>query len=631
MSRWIDDMGHLGEYFAEFSRGDLAAVGPRLDLGDEVPTLTLQKYLNRRGYRGANSKALKEDGAWGNNTEFALKNFLTAYNKQNNAAAAYETLGAGRIILTGGAGKVILAAVKLQGAAPTPPAAIVAKPVKATTTSSRPTEASKPGMVQTPVATIQALLKANGLKVTADGSWGPTTQRLWQALAAKRGLDSTINRAGPDSAWVMPQTVAAFSAPAATASAPSTVSADIVIPVASIQKILKARGVSSFGIADGKYGPKTAAAWSAAASAAGLSPAIARVTGTTARVARAAVDALSVTAPATTATIPTPVASTPSVPTAPVEPVQTRPGAASSPTVAVLLTVVQKAWNRVVQTNPSAGKPVTVTGKWDAKTANALSKLTGVSAGRVAKLLNRKKTAAMLAPTKADQLGQLAQAYESVQSQTSPAPTTTPSTSPTMANVAVSVAKIQQALNAFNGRVDDLLYPVTGEWDDKTKVGYMTMASIPVSGAAGLDQLVSSDRKTVMAASEIAKAVDVLAARWESGRARQAQADAQVPQTSQTQQAPAPQRPAPQVQQEQTFAPVAPPQQESLAPIGSDPNSLSPFPLPPPPPMPEMPAAPPTEAPAASATPESGSNAGLIVGGIAVAASLLYFVVKRRG
>src|SRR3990172_2369488 len=197
MKFWGDDMVTLGEYFAEFN-----AAAPKLDLGEELTILEVQKYLNRRGEKGSNKKALKEDGKWGANTEFALRNFLAAYNRTNNATATYETLGQTKLLLTSNVGKVIRAALKLQGSPAAKPATVTKPklaPVKTASTKKaaapKPTEPSKPGMAQIPVAQVQAVLKANGLKVTTDGAWGPTTQRLWQALAAKRSADPTINRA----------------------------------------------------------------------------------------------------------------------------------------------------------------------------------------------------------------------------------------------------------------------------------------------------------------------------------------------------------------------------------------------------------------------------------------------------
>lgn len=609
---WGDDMATLGEYFAEFN-----AAAPKIDLGEEISILDVQKYLNRRGEKGANKKPLVEDGKWSNDTEFALRNFLAAYNRTNNSAATYQTLGADKLLLTGNVGKVIKAAVKLHG----PTASAVAKPkpktkasAKKKASAAKPTEPSKPGMAQVPVAQIQAVLKANGLKITADGSWGPTTQRLWQALAAKKGADPTINRAGPDSAWIVLDTLTRLSSPQQTASAIATTpSADIVVTVESLQKILKARGVTSFGIVDKKYGPKTAAAWSKTATNVGLSPAISRVTGTTARVSRATYEGLKELPPASTGTVPAPVAvptsSTPTTPVNPVEPPALAPPSPTS-TVAVILSVIQKAWNEAVLSKPDLGKSITVNGKWGSATQNALAKLIGATAAKAAKL-NKKKTAVLLSPTLSEQLGTLASRYDS-RSQAQVQQSAQSNT-----DVSMDVAKIQRALNAFNGRVDELLYPVTGAWDDKTKVGYMTMASIPVSSASGVDQRVSADRRSILGSPEVAKAVEVLAARWDAGRAAQAAQEAQAP-------APPPPAPASQ-QQEQSFAPPVP--EQTYAPPPMQEQTFAPptqEPLPEPELTPQTPLAPVSEQ-------GGGGNVGLIVGGLAVAAGLAYYAAKRKG
>ena len=431
--QWNDDMGSLGEYFAEFSHGDLAAATKqKLDLGDEVPVLVVQRHLNRQGVKGANKKVLVEDGKWGNNTDFALRAWINVYNRTNNAAASFENFGVNKLLIFGGAGKIILAAAKIQGAPSTPapvaraasrPAPVAKAPKAAKAAVPKPTEPSKQGMVQAPVARVQAILKSSGLKLAVDGAWGPTTQRLWQALAGKRSVDPTINRAGPDSAWVMPQTLTALGTPAAVAAAPpaapaQAASATITTRVGALQKIIVARGTRV--AVDGKYGPRTAAAWSALATARGLSPAISRSTGTTAKVAKATYDALlsPPSVPASTGTVPVtkpvpvPTPSVPSVPTSPIAPPPVAAPSHPAGTVAVMIPVIQKAWVMVLRKKPDAGAPVAVDGAWNDGTIAALVKMVGLPPVLIAKRVNRGQTAVYIESRNAELLGMLAQQYD---------------------------------------------------------------------------------------------------------------------------------------------------------------------------------------------------------------------------
>ena len=582
------DMSVLGEYLAEFSHGDLAAAGPNPPRREEVTVLNVQRFLNKLGYQGANNKALVEDGKYGNNTAHALRKYLEQYNRTNNANATFEALGINRIIITGGVGQVVFAPNTPTPAKPKP--AATPAPVVDTT-----------GMAQVSVLKVQQALKANGLTITADGKWGPITQRLWQTLAGQKGLDPKIARATATSAWVIPATLSAIEA--ATPTAPQAIS--ITVKVDVLQKLMNARGRNL--VVDGKYGPKTEAAWKTLADSLGLSPSIARVSATSAKVARATLEAVQAgsATPTGQATITSPVTAPGGQAAPQAAPVPAGPPAQGG-RVAVPLIVVQKAWNEVVLSNPAAGKAQVVNGKYDGQTKVSIQRLTGVAPSKQSTILNPARTAINIAPTTAEQLNTLAQRHDA-RTQQAQAAQTTQAAQTQSQDIPVSVDQVQKALNRFNGRVDDLLYPITGVWDDKTQVGYMSIANISVSAVSGLQQRLSPDKRVIAAAPHVVEAINILARQWEEGRAQAA--------------TPAPQatpQPQPQ-QQEQTFAPPVPPEQPQY--------EEAPQYAPPPPASPQE-----QEVPQpATASPGGGSsNTGLIIGGVAAAAGLAYYLSKRQ-
>ena len=65
------------------------------------------------------------------------------------------------------------------------------------------------GLVRKPVLELQRILNALGWSTTSvkpDGGYGPATTKAWAQSATKRGLNPGCDRAGPDAAWVHPQT-----------------------------------------------------------------------------------------------------------------------------------------------------------------------------------------------------------------------------------------------------------------------------------------------------------------------------------------------------------------------------------------------------------------------------------------
>lgn len=226
----------------------------------------------------------------------------------------------------------------LAGKSPAKKAAAPRQPV------TRPTAASKPGMQKVSVGAVQDILLSLKVGIGAagrDGLWGSNTQNGWVSAAGARGLDPTINRAAPNEAWVMPATFAALAAaaaapkkivgepeapvePPAPAPAPGEPAGNMTAPlsVADIQlSILIPLGWSKKGRDDGKWGPKTQAAWADSAKRRGLDPWTMSKTGAQTVIVRPATYAkLSADAAKKAAPVPAPKKKTPAPsgkPTAP--------------------------------------------------------------------------------------------------------------------------------------------------------------------------------------------------------------------------------------------------------------------------------------------------------------------------
>ncbi len=165
-----------------------------------------------------------------------------------------------------------------------------------------PTNPGKPGQqVVIPVSEVQAILQGLGYKSSAitDGDWGPTTAGLWKEAAAKRKLDGSINRAGQEDAWVMPDTHQALQIEATHGAAPKTTPKApsgpplISAPVDELQLLLRTLGNPKDRISDGKWGPTSKGFWEKEAKARGFSPATSGKTGAkTAKVVRKTLEGL---------------------------------------------------------------------------------------------------------------------------------------------------------------------------------------------------------------------------------------------------------------------------------------------------------------------------------------------------
>jgi hypothetical protein len=161
------------------------------------------------------------------------------------------------------------------------------------------------------VSTLESVLVKNKVTFKGDGKFGPKLQAAWRALAAKNKLDGTIDRAGPNQAWIVPGTftvlwqkslaspVVASKAgvkpvvPAvkpkttsvkpvvakATTTAPAaeTTATKTKVSVGTAQDLLRRLG-AKIG-RDGKFGPITAAAWGVAAKKLGVNPLFSRIDG----------------------------------------------------------------------------------------------------------------------------------------------------------------------------------------------------------------------------------------------------------------------------------------------------------------------------------------------------------------
>ncbi len=180
----------------------------------------------------------------------------------------------------------------------------------------KPTQPSKPGLVQMEIRLLQSLLQKLGDKLTQDGAFGPATRTLWQKQAAKYKLDPAFDRASPTSAWVAQPTYAGLSSaayptagvpapkPVATAPTKAKAAPRAAAPVAAsapkgtvsksvleLQTLLYGVGWTEKKLTkDGTYGPQTKKAWGVSAKLRKLPETFERVNGQTALVNQATYD-----------------------------------------------------------------------------------------------------------------------------------------------------------------------------------------------------------------------------------------------------------------------------------------------------------------------------------------------------
>lgn len=292
--------------------------------------------------------------------------------------------------------------------------ASAAKPIKAQTPTAAPAKQAATGKVLIDVGTAQDVLlrlRANLGKGGRDGKFGPTTAKAWTAAANKRGIQGNgarFDRASPTAAYVFPATVEALTQAAgvvattdgqvATAGATPASQAPVKITIGTAQALLLRLGANLGKTGrDGKFGPKTATAWTVLAVQQGVAKALAtfeRVSGTEARVRAAALTALTKAAglvPTADGEPAQPVPKTPGVPNEePEAPSSATPPEAAPPTTSageaavekivtastssIPISELQGAFMLINQTGQWAGRYPSVreTGTWDAATLEAL-------------------------------------------------------------------------------------------------------------------------------------------------------------------------------------------------------------------------------------------------------------------
>ncbi len=262
--------------------------------------LEAQKLLQGLGWR---ARTVSADGKFGPKTQGAWESSARARKvpgafvrmSATSVAVAPATLARFR--------KDALARGKAKGLKPGRMPAPPRTPVAAT-----PKAPPAPGTIVKTVAETQALLHANGIKKTkanSDGLYGPISKGQWATLASARKLPTTFTRVTGKTVRVALSTFSKIQADAqkrGTApkrpAAPPKIAAPATPPpgapgialvnkrVSELQAILHGIGWRRRTVAaDGKYGPKTAGAWSKSADTRKLNNSIIRTGSTTAKVA----------------------------------------------------------------------------------------------------------------------------------------------------------------------------------------------------------------------------------------------------------------------------------------------------------------------------------------------------------
>jgi len=447
---------------------------------------------------GVKGKGLS-DGVWGPSTKnawetVAKRRGLDPWTSGKTGARAAQVIKATYAGL--------LAASKERAtAAPAPQKAAAPKPAKAA--PAKPTEPSKPGMAKQSVGSLQdILIKLGNKKLKRDGDFGPATAGAWKAAATRRKLDGTINRASPMEAWVMPATFqklglesglikapgapAPAPIPAAPAPAAPKPSAKTKIKVAKAQEVLNTLGAKLK--ADGDFGPKTAAAWAAAAKARKLNGAFVRASAKEATVSLATYQQLALEAGA--------------------KKLGAKPAAAPAPAAA----------------KPASGKPADAVKVNPVDIAN-IFKLYGLAPKNTqafalawASLASKESSASIkLSPyfvlvgsnvevskttfdTLKDKSAREAQVAALIK----------------MANVTLPVKTLQEAILAAKAG------PVkaTGVWDGPTETAFFVLFKIPANAVSlwerALPKLIGAQRKSVRVLPEQAKVAGELAKRWQA-------------------------------------------------------------------------------------------------------------------
>ncbi len=267
-----------------------------LDTGSDLTIKAVQIFLSVSGYKGADGKALGEDGTWGKNSQFALD----AWKRANAGKSGVSMIAVGQRkgmvwmpsnIAGDMRSKIALVA---RGAAELKrqPAAVRPAPKPTDSRNAIPTaqgEASAgPGNAFETAQNVRGILRALQVNVSNTGLVDTPLVQAWQKAATSFKLNPAVSgQAGAAMLAVNATTLSTLraksriagtprSAPvtksgkngsAATTATGQSASSSGTLPVqtAEVQRVLRALGWSKSVSADGKYGPKTKAAWESSA------------------------------------------------------------------------------------------------------------------------------------------------------------------------------------------------------------------------------------------------------------------------------------------------------------------------------------------------------------------------------
>lgn len=254
-----------------------------LDTGKELTLKAVQIFLNLSRYKGADGKALSEDGSWGKNSQFALAAWQNANAGKSGITELQIDTRKGLAWMPSNLAGEMRAKLSLNSRGQ-------AELARTDSSARRAGPIAVSDTVLETVQSVRAILRALEVPVAQTGPVDPELVQGWIRAAKAYRLNPAVSgQTGANALSVSGATLGALRAkarnarpggiptpatrkPSSATSTGNVVATAGTLPVqtSEVQRVLLALGWTKSVRADGKFGPNTKKAWVSSATKRGL-------------------------------------------------------------------------------------------------------------------------------------------------------------------------------------------------------------------------------------------------------------------------------------------------------------------------------------------------------------------------